>query len=130
MGVLVKGKTRNTRTAQENYCARNHAATDHRIRAVLILFYIFFRQLGRWSESNDQNRLGILFWQELVQVVMCSLPGYMGSWRKGVNRGFTRDCFLLQTGGYLSFGVPPLTNNSLTLSYSYTLVCLSFLSLS
>jgi len=55
MGVLVKGKTRSTRTAQENYCAKNHAATDHRIRAVLISFYIFFRQLGRWSESNDQE---------------------------------------------------------------------------
>jgi len=75
MGVLVKGKTRNTRTAQENYCAKKHAATDHRMRTVLISFYIFFMQLGRWSESNDQEPFRDLVWQELVQVAMCSLPG-------------------------------------------------------
>jgi hypothetical protein len=33
---------------------------------------------GSWDGGLNQmirNRLGILFWQELVQVVMCSLPG-------------------------------------------------------
>jgi hypothetical protein len=55
MGVLVKGKTRNTHTAQENYCAKTTQLPITAYVQCSFSFYIFFRQLGRWSESNDQE---------------------------------------------------------------------------
>ena len=54
MGVLVKGKTRNTRTAQENYCAKTTQLPITAYVQCSFSFYIFFKQLGR-SEPNDQE---------------------------------------------------------------------------
>jgi len=75
MGVLVKGKTRNTRIAQEIIAPKN---TRLPITAYVQCSFHFISSSGSWDGGLNRmirNRLGILFWQELVLVVMCSLPG-------------------------------------------------------
>lgn len=57
--IEINGSTCQRKYWEHSHRARkllrkNHAATDHRIRAVLISFYIFFKQLER-SEPNDQE---------------------------------------------------------------------------